>query len=1047
MLASYHGYLRRTSFIFALIALSFIAADNSRNFVAATSTARAAAGASNLFSQYRKIAASDGADLDRFGEVVSLSGKTAVIGASYDDARRGAAYVFERNRTGGDNWGEVKKLGSLDGAAGDLFGYAVAMSVDTIVIGAPADDANRGSVYVFERNAGGGENWGQLKKINASDATTSDKFGFSVAISGETIIVGAPTDDAGRGSVYVFNRNEGGANNWGQSKKIQASDGANDDNLGYSVAISIDTIIAGAPGDDGQRGSAYVFERNQEGPEVWPVVRKILSSDGVANDQFGGTVAIDLNTAVVSSVADNGYRGSAFVFERNKGGAHNWGEVRKIVSSDTANIQLFGEFLSISNDVIAVGTTFLDQSKGAVFLFERNRGGVDNWGSVTKLTASDRATGDAFGAVSICNDTMIIGSRASNEGMGSAYVFVTLDKDWVQERKALASDGQANERYGAAISISGKMAAIGASNGNGGRGAVYIIERNRNGADGWGEVRRLIASDGAQGDLFGAAVRIHGDTVVIGAPQDDNNRGSLYVFERNTGGADNWGQTKKIVAADGAAGDQFGIAVGLSGSTIVVGAPGKEDSKGAGYIYQRNRGGANNWGEAKKVAASNGGVNEAFGRSISISVDTVVVGSTGDDGLRGSAFIFERNKGGADNWGEVKKFGALDGLVGDAFGSAADISGDTAIVSAPSDDADKGSAYIFSRNAGGTDNWGEIRKIVASDGQAGNLFGHSVSLDSDLLVVGARNNNAARGAAYVFERNRNFADGWGQTQKLSAVDALAGDLFGTVALAGGTLLVGARGDDLGRGSTYIFSTVAEAISVSAASFQRVALAPQMIAAVFGQDLATGNESGTTIPLPTNLRGTTVGVRDSAGVERLAQLFFVSPTQVNYYVPPGTAGGPATVKVTSASGQVSFGLVEIANVSPGTFSANSDGQGVAAAQIFRIRGAQRTFEPVSTTDSGTGKQIPLAIDLGPATDEVFLVLYGTGVRFRTSESSVSIKVGVRVLQTLYAGAVDGYIGLDQINSVRLPRDLVGVGLVNVELNVDGKLANVTTVAFK
>jgi uncharacterized protein (TIGR03437 family) len=221
----------------------------------------------------------------------------------------------------------------------------------------------------------------------------------------------------------------------------------------------------------------------------------------------------------------------------------------------------------------------------------------------------------------------------------------------------------------------------------------------------------------------------------------------------------------------------------------------------------------------------------------------------------------------------------------------------------------------------------------------------------------------------------------------------------------------------------------------------------MIAAVFGQDLATGTGSGATIPLPTNLRGTTVGVRDSAGTERLAQLFFVSPGQVNYYVPPGTAAGPATVKVTSASGQVSFGLVEINNVSPGTFSANADGQGVAAAQIFRIRGNQQTLEPVSTIDSGTGKQIPLPIDLGPAADEVYLVLYATGVRFRTNEGSVSIKVGSRVLQSLFAGAVSGYIGLDQINSARLPREFIGAGLVNVEITVDGKVTNVTTVAFK
>jgi uncharacterized protein (TIGR03437 family) len=326
-------------------------------------------------------------------------------------------------------------------------------------------------------------------------------------------------------------------------------------------------------------------------------------------------------------------------------------------------------------------------------------------------------------------------------------------------------------------------------------------------------------------------------------------------------------------------------------------------------------------------------------------------------------------------------------------------------------------------------------------------FGQFLALENDTVAIGARNIGGDKGAVYVFERNGDGGDNWGQVQKLTAVDGVSGDLFGITALSGNTLLVGARGDDLGRGSTYIFSTVPEAVSVSAASFEKTLLAPQMIAAAFGLDLATGTEVGGTIPLPTNLRGTTVAVRDSVGVERLAQLFFVSPGQVNYYVPQGTALGPATVKVTSGTGQVSFGLVEIANVSTGIFSANTDGLGVSAAQILRISGTQLTYESVTTYDAGSGKYVPLPIDLGPVTDDVFLVLYGTGFRFRSSGSAVSLKVGGRTLPALYAGAVDLYIGLDQLNSSKLPRDLIGAGVVNVEVTIDGKPANTTTVAFK
>jgi hypothetical protein len=205
----------------------------------------------------------------------------------------------------------------------------------------------------------------------------------------------------------------------------------------------------------------------------------------------------------------------------------------------------------------------------------------------------------------------------------------------------------------------------------------------------------LTASDGAAADLFGFSVRISGDTVVVGAPADDSRRGGVYVFERNKGGADNWGEVKKVTASDGVAQDQFGTSVGISGDTIVVTAPDDDEGKGAVYVLERNKGGVNNWGELRKLTASGAAIAERFGESVAISTDTVAVGSPGDDQTRGSAFIFERNKGGVDNWGEVRKLTTLDGIGGDQLGFAVDIAGDTVVASAPADDAQKGSAYVF----------------------------------------------------------------------------------------------------------------------------------------------------------------------------------------------------------------------------------------------------------------------------------------------------------------------------------------------------------------
>ena len=245
----------------------------------------------------------------------------------------------------------------------------------------------------------------------------------------------------------------------------------------------------------------------------------------------------------------------------------------------------------------------------------------------------------------------------------------------------------------------------------------------------------------------------------------------------------------------------------------------------------------------------------------------------------------------------------------------------------------------------------------------------------------------------------------------------------------------------------VFSVFPEAVSVSGASFLRVTLAPEMIVAVFGVNLATGTEIAATIPLPTILRGTTVSVKDSAGIERSAQLFFVSSGQLNYLMPPGTAAGPALVKITSGTGQVSFGTVQIASVSPGVFTATSNGLGLAAALVLRVRGTQQTFEQISRFDAAANAFVAIPVDLGPQGDQVFLIMFGTGWRFRSGLSGVIVKVGGRTLAATFAGAAPGFTGLDQLNFAALPRDLAGAGLVDIEIVVDGKAANTTKVSIK
>lgn len=229
-------------------------------------------------------------------------------------------------------------------------------------------------------------------------------------------------------------------------------------------------------------------------------------------------------------------------------------------------------------------------------------------------------------------------------------------------------------------------------------------------------------------------------------------------------------------------------------------------------------------------------------------------------------------------------------------------------------------------------------------------------------------------------------------------------------------------------------------NVSAASFLGNDLARESIVAAFGTGLATTTQAAISLPLPTELGGTTVKVRDGLGVERLAPLFFAGPTQVNYLAPAGTALGAAVVTITSGDGTISTGNIDVTVISPALFAANTSGQGVAAATVLRIKAdGTQLFEPVATFDSASNTFVPLPIDLGPEGERVFLIAFGTGLRGFSSLSNVNVKIGGTDCQVIFLGAQGDFVGLDQGN-INIPRSLAGRGEVDVVMTVDGKPAN-------
>lgn len=250
-----------------------------------------------------------------------------------------------------------------------------------------------------------------------------------------------------------------------------------------------------------------------------------------------------------------------------------------------------------------------------------------------------------------------------------------------------------------------------------------------------------------------------------------------------------------------------------------------------------------------------------------------------------------------------------------------------------------------------------------------------------------------------------------------------------------------------QGSIFRITAPGSSSSVSAASYQSGPLAPEAIVAAFGTGMATatqtppGNQT-----LPTTLAGLSVRVTDAAGATRNAPLFFVSPTQVNYQLPPGTATGAATISFVNANGTVASETVNIAGVAPGLFSASANGGGLAAAVVQRMRDGAQTTEPVARFDEVSNQLVAVPIDLEPATDEVFLVLFGSGFRFRSALSSVTATVGGTPVEITFAGAQGTFTGLDQAN-LRLPRSLSGRGEVDVVLTVDGQTANTVRVAIR
>ncbi len=364
---------------------------------------------------------------------------------------------------------------------------------------------------------------------------------------------------------------------------------------------------------------------------------------------------------------------------------------------------------------------------------------------IQELLASDGVAGDSFGRTAISGDVAMVGAEDDGD-RGSVYVFGFDGTSWVEGQKLQASDGAAGDDFGKVV-LDGGVAVVGARkrDDNGlDSGAAYVFRFN--GAN-WQEEQKLLASDGAAGDELGNSVALSGNVAVIGARLDDDNgsnAGAAYVFRFN--GA-SWVQEQKLLASDGATDDLFGLSVAVSGDVAVAGARFDDDNggnSGSAYVFRFN--GAS-WEQEQKLVASDAAQGLQFGQSVSVDGDVVLVGTLGT----GVAYVFRFN---GASWEQEQKLLPSDGAQG--FGGFLVLDGETAVIGASSDDNangnNAGSAFVFRFNGA---SWEQEQKLMASDGAASDRFGSfsQIAVSGDVVLIGTRNHDHIgdnAGSVYVF---------------------------------------------------------------------------------------------------------------------------------------------------------------------------------------------------------------------------------------------------------------------------------------------------------
>jgi hypothetical protein len=697
-------------------------------------------------------------------------------------------------------------------------GYSVSADGNTVAVGSPNDDSGRGATWIFVRT---GVTWTQQgNKLVGTGAIGAAGQGISVSLSsdGNTLAVGGYYDDNGVGATWIFVRSAGV---WTQQgTKLVGTGAVGGSGLqGSSVSLSADgnTVAVSSPYDDGNVGATWIFTRSAG---LWTQQGAKLVGTGEvggANQGYSVTLSADGNTLAVGGINDDGGLGATWIFVRI--GVLWTQQGSKLVGTGAVGASSQGTSVSLSFDgnTLAVGGSGDDSNVGATWMFVRTAG---VWSQQGLKLVGTGAVGFAQqgNSVSLADDgnTLAVGGPFDNSNLGATWIFTRTGVNWTQQGSKLVGAGAigpAQQGWSVSLASNGDTVAIGGNNDNNGVGATWVFTRS---AGVWSQEGAKLVGTGVGGNAsqgISVSVSADGNTVAVGGYYDGGNVGATWIFVRTAGV---WSQQgSKLVGTGAVGGSQQGYSLSVSadGNTLAVGGYNDNNGIGATWIFVRTAG---VWTQQGSKLVGTGAVGAAYqGTSVSLSADgnTLAIGGNADDSSVGATWIFTRSGGIWSQQGAKLVGSGASGIAQQGISVSLSKDGNTLGVGGYNDDNSIGATWIFTRNA---ELWTQQGSKLVGTGAVGNSFqGSSVSLSADgnTIAIGGSFDDTGKGATWVFVRASNV---WSQQgSKIVGTGAVGASNQGySVSLSanGNTLSVGGRNDDSNAGATWIFTRVSDAWS-------------------------------------------------------------------------------------------------------------------------------------------------------------------------------------------------------------------------------------------